>query len=149
MIYVGKRTLFLAIGCLLSIGSVLVYRSKLFKDLDPRIRKKEQLLAQALRRKGLKPAYWIISGHRSEWFNRLLPLSARQSTHRRGLALDIWVWDVNGDWRVDREDVELCRQELERISRLPGMAGGLGTYYRSAPQMVHFDVSGAGRRWGY
>ncbi|MFC5408129.1 DUF882 domain-containing protein [Larkinella bovis] len=114
------------------------------------MKEKERLLANELTGKGLKPNYMIISGYRPHWLNQLTPLAAKKSVHQVGQAIDIDVFDVNGDGKSNREDVELIVQTLEKMDRRnPALAGGIGTYFRSAPQMVHFDVAGKKRRWNY
>ena len=121
-----------------------------YSSLSPLVREKERLLSKTLTEKGLHDSYVIISGYRPPWLNRITPLAAKKSVHQFGKAIDIYVFDVNGDWKINRKDVEIVVQTLEKIDRLhPQLAGGLGTYFKSSPRMVHFDVSGGKRRWNY
>jgi uncharacterized protein YcbK (DUF882 family) len=127
---------------------VSLYISILYTSLSPLVKKKERILSQSLTEKGLKSSYIIISGYRPPWLNKITPLAAKNSVHQVGKAIDIYVFDVNGDWKINRKDVDIIVQELEKIDHLhPQLAGGLGTYFKSSPQMVHFDVSGGRRRW--
>ncbi len=119
-----------------------------YSRLSPTVIQKERLLRQQLRGQGYQPNYWIISGYRAPWLNRMLPLASKRSVHQQGLAIDIWIWDVNGDGRSNRRDVEICVNTLDRIDRQQkSLRGGLGTYYKSVGRMVHFDVAGRKRRW--
>lgn len=121
-----------------------------YSALSPLVQEKERILSKSLTEKGLKSSYIIISGYRPPWLNKITPLAAKNSVHQVGKAIDIYVFDVNGDWKINRKDVDIIVQELEKIDRLhPQLAGGLGTYFKSSPQMVHFDVSGGKRRWNY
>jgi len=121
------------------------------QKLDPKVVLKEQLLEKKLKTKGLKPDFVRISGARSEWFNKILPLSSKNSLHLSGKAIDIWVGDINNDNKQNAQDVQLvvtCLEEIEKEN--PSLIGGIGTYLNQdalSQKMVHFDVRGYKARW--
>ena len=121
------------------------------QKLDPKVIKKDSLLKVKLKSKGFEANYTRISGKRSKWLNELLPLSAKNSTHLSGQAIDILVGDVNKDDKTNEQDVKLviaCLEEIEREN--PALVGGLGTYLtknKISRRMVHFDVRGTKARW--
>jgi len=120
-----------------------------YSHLSPRVRAKERRLAKALVQAGHKPAYWLISGYRPPWLNRLMLLSAPTSDHQRGLAIDLWVGDVDRDGHWTEADMRLVANAIDRMDEQdPVNRGGLGRYSSVAWRMVHFDVSGKRRRWG-
>ncbi|WP_077919684.1 DUF882 domain-containing protein [Spirosoma sp. 209] len=139
-------------GLLLGVIAALVaaYLSISYAHLSPSVRAKERLLASALRKAGYQPRYWLISGYRPPWLNRLMPLSAKKSSHQQGLAIDIWVGDINRDGKWTDADVQIVARLLDKLDQTnPASQGGLGLYHKSAPRMVHFDVSGKHRHWDY
>ncbi len=121
------------------------------QKLDPKVIKKDSLLKVKLLKKGFDANYIRISGKRSEWINDILPLSAKNSTHIFGQAIDIFVGDVNKDGNRNAQDIQLiisCLEEIEREN--PALVGGLGTYLTEgffSRKMVHFDVRGTKARW--
>jgi hypothetical protein len=64
------------------------------QNLDAKVVKKEKLLEAKIKKKGYKADFVRISDKRSEWFNKTLPLSAKNSTHLSGQAIDILVGDM-------------------------------------------------------
>lgn len=121
------------------------------QNLDPKVVKKDSLLKVKLKKKGFDANYTRISGKRSKWLNELLPLSAKNSTHLSGQAIDILVGDVNKDDKKNEQDVKIviaCLEEIEQEN--PALVGGLGTYLtknKISRKMVHFDVRGTKARW--
>ena len=121
------------------------------QKLDPKVILKDKLLKEKLVKKGFTADYTRISGKRSKWLNELLPLSAKNSTHLSGQAIDILVGDVNNDKKEDAEDIKIvvaCLEEIEKEN--PTLVGGIGTYLKKgsfSKKMVHFDVRGTKARW--
>lgn len=121
-----------------------------YAHLSPRVQAKRKRLNSALVEAGYQPNYWMISGYRPPWLNRLMPLSAKKSDHQRGLAIDLWVGDVNNDGHWTDADIQIVAKAIEKMDdRDPANRGGLGLYHASASRMVHFDVSGRRRHWDY
>ncbi len=121
------------------------------QNLDPKVIKKDSLLKIKLKAKGFDADYMRISGKRSKWLNEMLPLSAKNSTHLSGQAIDILVGDINKDNKTNEQDIKLviaCLEEIEKEN--PSLVGGLGTYLtknKISRRMVHFDVRGTKARW--
>lgn len=58
--------------------------------------------------------------------------------------------DLNHDGRVDRGDVRVIEESVERVERrYPELAGGLGLYDAMGPRgpFAHIDVRGTVARW--
>ena len=141
------RNFLVVLSILAFLLAFYIYLS--YSHLSPRVRAKRSHLTSALVRAGYQPNYWMISGYRPPWLNRLMPLSAKKSDHQRGLAIDLWVGDVNNDWRWTDADVQIVAKAIDKMDdRDPANQGGLGMYHKTwAPRMVHFDVSGRRRHW--
>ena len=82
----------------------------------------------------------------------MLPLSAKNSFHLLGKALDVIVWDINNDYRINLQDVDLfisIIKEVEAENKV--LVGGIGTYKNKwySKQMVHFDIRGYAAYWNY
>jgi uncharacterized protein YcbK (DUF882 family) len=145
-----KKTLILWIcfTLILLIGLQLIGFGQ---SLDAKVIKKEKLLEEKLKAKGLKADFVRISGKRSKWFNDLLSLSTKNSFHLSGKAIDILVGDINNDRKQNETDVKLvvaCLEEIEKEN--PDLVGGIGTYLNQgawSKKMVHFDVRGYKARW--
>ena len=107
-------------------------------------------LKRQLKAKGYSPNLLVISGKRAEWHNALLTNfgAAKKSRHLKGQAIDIMVLDVNGDYKINTEDVDIVQRQLESII---GNRGGIGTYKSESiiwnKQMIHFDSRGYRARW--
>jgi uncharacterized protein YcbK (DUF882 family) len=142
------RTLLTILSLMALLVALYTYIS--YSRLSPRVQAKRKRLNSALIEAGYQPNYWMISGYRPPWLNRLMPLSAKKSDHQRGLAIDLWVGDVNNDWRWTDADVQIVAKAIDNLDdRDPANRGGLGLYHKSSPRMVHFDVSGRRRHWDY
>ena len=109
-------------------------------------------LKQELKKEGLSPAIYVISGRRWKWDNYILTKisgAASKSQHLSGNAIDIIVLDVNRDGNIDTKDVDMVYDKLnEKIIK---NKGGIGTYKKEKNffnrQMIHFDCRGAKSRW--
>ncbi len=119
-------------------------------------------LGEALARQGIRFRAWAVnSGFRSPLYNASIG-GAAFSRHCYGDAADIIIDedgdrrmdDLNGDGRVDKNDVlaiaETCRRlELEGLVK----PGGIGVYEckgdQSVGAFVHVDARGLPARWGY
>lgn len=144
-----KKIIFFSILLLIIIG--VCVGTGFGQKLDQKVIKKDSLLKVKLKIKGFEANYIRISGKRSEWLNKVLPLSAKNSMHLYGQAIDIFVGDINKDGNRNEQDIKLiisCLEEIEREN--PALLGGLGTYLTQgffSRKMVHFDVRGSKARW--
>ena len=87
-----------------------------------------------------------ISLKRPEWFNKILLNSSKKSQHLKGNALDVWVLDVNGNFKLDDDDIDIVIQAVKNVeSKYPELTGVLGTYRcksKTGSRMIHTDVTG-------
>ncbi|KAB7732953.1 DUF882 domain-containing protein [Rudanella paleaurantiibacter] len=126
------------------------YAAISYSGLSPRVWQKKRLLDRYLTERGYQTHYVLLSGYRPPWLNRLMPLSARKSVHQQGQAIDLFVFDINGNDRFDPADLRILSDALDHLDRQhPRYRGGVGLYRQSFPRMVHFDVSGRHRHWDY
>lgn len=119
-----------------------------YSKLSPDVQRKERALNAALRKQGYKPRYFLLSGYRPHWLNRLMPLAAKNSDHQRGKAIDLLVIDIDGNGRFNDRDLEILSSTVDKMDEnSPGQRGGVGLYKKSFSRMFHFDVSGRPRHW--
>ncbi|HEU4628756.1 MAG TPA: D-Ala-D-Ala carboxypeptidase family metallohydrolase [Gemmatimonadaceae bacterium] len=101
----------------------------------------------------------VLSGFRAPRYNRGVEGAAPASRHQFGDAADVVVDgdgdgrmdDLNADGRVDRRDLYLVADAVERVERAaPQLVGGLGLYDATGPSgpFLHVDVRGRAARWG-
>jgi len=128
--------------------------------LDLRLIDKLELVLQELRGMGVWASQLtVMSGYRTPQYNG--PGGdgrASLSRHTYGDAADVWIDgsgnghldDLNGDGRIDEEDVRLILRAVERVeARYPELVGGAGVY-RAAPHrgpFIHIDTRGHPSRW--
>jgi hypothetical protein len=123
------------------------------------VEKLERVLAE-LAAAGVRGAdLRILSGFRAPRYNGGVEGAAPASRHQFGDAADVVVDadgdgrmdDLTGDGRVDRADLYLVADAVERVERLaPALVGGLGLYDATGPSgpFLHVDVRGRPARWG-
>jgi hypothetical protein len=126
---------------------------------DGLVRKLERVLAE-LGAGGLPAGdLRILSAFRAPSYNAGVEGAAPSSRHQFGDAADVVVDadgdgrmdDLNRDGRVDRADVRLVADAVERVERQsPELVGGLGLYDAMGPSgpFLHIDVRGRPARWG-
>lgn len=138
------KRIFWTLLILALITGVLWYLTRL--PVDSRVILKKHLIDARIKEKGYKTAYFIISQKRHRWYNNLLQNSIGRSNHLKGLAMDLWVMDLNGDGKWDRQDIDLMAETIKELDiEHPELSGWIGTYLdkgRLASRMVHFDVGG-------
>jgi uncharacterized protein YcbK (DUF882 family) len=144
-----KKIFWIAFSVLILLN---VYSVLSQQNLDSKVILKEKLIRQKLLKKGYAPSYTIISGHRSEGFNKILPLSAKNSFHLYGKAIDFWLGDINQDGKTNTKDVDDFVQVVREVeNENPQIIGGIGTYKGKfySKMMVHIDVRGYRASWNY
>jgi hypothetical protein len=128
--------------------------------LDLRLIDKLELVLAELRTMGVRASQLtIMSGFRTPQYNGPGGNGrATLSRHTYGDAADVWIDvsgngmldDLNGDGRVDEEDVQLILRAVERVeARYPELVGGAGVY-GAAPHrgpFIHIDTRGHRSRW--
>jgi hypothetical protein len=116
-----------------------------FTKANPKITAKIALIETAMKNDGYRPLWINICGTRSRWYNAILPNAIGQSPHLVGDAIDMYVFDIDGDYRFTNRDVEILREYNQLIEGThPEMTGAFGTYLSKtfARRMVHFDTRG-------
>jgi hypothetical protein len=131
--------------------TIVVLRETLLKKLE--------LVLTDLKARGIDAQKLaVLSGFRAPHYNGRVEGSAQDSRHQFGDAADIIVdngngrmADLNGDGRVDRNDIYVVADAIERVERRhPDLIGGLGLYDATGPSgpRLHIDVRGKPARWG-
>jgi hypothetical protein len=130
--------------------------------ISPRLLDKLELTIDELNRSGT-PVHrvGVISGFRTPNYNAGGGDTAGRgalSRHMYGDAMDWFVDndgdgrldDLNGDGRVDIQDVRIMAEAAERVeARYPQLVGGIGVYRPAAGHagFVHIDTRGYRARW--
>lgn len=132
---------------LLSIISfVILVKLIFFFPANKDVRFKLQLIEDEVAKRGYKTTWIVISGKRSVWYNNLLSNSVDNSNHLQGKAIDIYVFDIDGDNKFGKKDIEILRSATNAVeSSYPRLKGGFGTYTNKgyfSRNMVHLDVRG-------
>lgn len=110
------------------------------------VKTKIQLIEAELRSQNYHPKWVIISQKRSSWLNGILEKSATKSKHLDGLAIDLYVIDINGDWIFDNKDVDILYNATLRVEKKnPHLVGGFGIYINNTKSyftrhMIHLDL---------
>lgn len=121
---------------------------------------KLEIILDEVNRRGIRTdTFFIMSGHRTPWYNHVIG-NGRYSRHVWGGAADIFIDttgdgrmdDLNGDGRVDLADAELLHQIIEDLyssGRFRRLTGGLGLYGPRPHRgpFVHVDARGHQARW--
>jgi hypothetical protein len=95
------------------------------------------------------PKWVIISQKRSQYLNDLLANSTKESFHLKGLAIDLFVFDINNDGLYDNEDIKLLIAAIHTVEAShPNLRGGFFDYTLPkhgivARHMVHIDTRGS------
>lgn len=110
------------------------------------IKTKVQLIEAELRAQNYQPKWVIISQKRSDFFNSKLAKSAPKSNHLIGMAIDLYLIDINGDWIFDNKDVDILYDATLRVEKKnPHLVGGFGIYLNNTTSyftrhMIHLDL---------
>ena len=131
------------------LGYFLMYLGGLI-GADKQITRKLELIKFELNSKGYKTRWIIISQKRLSIFNDLLPNSAKTSWHLKGKAIDVYVFDINGDNLFNKEDISIIEQANKVVEKEnPELIGGLGDYKNGyfTKHMIHFDTRGYRHRY--
>jgi hypothetical protein len=132
--------------------SVVLYSALYFGGLmgaNEDIKTKIQLIEAELRAQNYHPKWVIISQKRSQYLNDLLANSTKESFHLKGLAIDLFVFDINNDGSYDKEDINLLIAAINKVEAShPNLRGGFFDYTLPkhgivARHMVHIDTRGS------
>ena len=160
----NSRKLLTKTGAVLSffiffvVGYFLIYIGGLI-GADKEVLRKLDLIKDELKTKGYKTSWVIISQKRSRFMNNLLTNSAKgtntkkESYHISGKAIDIYVFDIDGDNNFDNKDIKILEQANKAIeSKNPSVIGAFGDYYLDkhdyfTKHMIHIDIRGEKLRY--
>jgi hypothetical protein len=138
------------------LGYFLMYLGGLI-GADKEIKRKLELIKVELNSKGYETSWIVISQRRLSFFNDLLPKSAKKknspSWHLKGKAIDVYVFDINGDNLFNKEDISIIEQANKVVEKEhPELIGGFGDYFLDingyfTKHMIHFDTRGYRHRY--
>ena len=147
--FFARSSKWLSFGIRLLSFSILIYAALYFGGLlgaSKEVKMKVQLLEQELHAQNYSPKWVVISQKRSKLFNSSLAKSAQKSQHLEGKAIDLYVFDVNGDWIFNEVDVDILYQAIKKIEKTnPELVGGFGIYLKAGNpyltrHMIHIDI---------
>ena len=132
-------------GLMLSVAGYLLMWFFGLLGSDRRLHDKIADMRAELEGRGHRPTWFIISQKRSRLYNAVLSNSVKKSKHLHGLAIDLFIVDVDGNGRYDRRDFDLIREASVRCERrLPGYRGSVYHYLDCGSwlsrHMVHVEL---------
>lgn len=140
------------LGICLGLIFLFLYRSYINPPANERTRYKLSLLEEKLSSQGYRSWFFVCSGKRSVWYNARIGGKAN-SYHLSGSAIDILVFDIDGDWKFDQKDIAILEKLNRSVEREhPELVGGFGTYRKEGGLygfMVHLDTRGKKVRYDY
>jgi hypothetical protein len=138
------------------LGYLFMYLGGLV-GADKEITRKLELIKLELNSRGYNTSWIIISQKRLSFFNDLLPNSAKNkkspSWHLKGKAIDVYVFDINGDNLFNKEDISVIEKANKTVEKVhPELIGGFGDYFIDkndyfTKHMIHFDTRGYRHRY--
>jgi hypothetical protein len=143
-----KRVKVLSTSIRVLVLSVVLYSALYLGGLmgaNEDIKTKIQLIEAELRAQNHNPKWVIISQKRSVFLNSKLGKSVEKSNHLIGLAIDLYIFDINGDWIYDNKDVDLLyKATLSVEEKHPHLVGGFCIYLKNknyfTKHMIHLDL---------
>ena len=130
-----------------TIGQALILCTGL-TGAKPEVKRKLALIEEELKSKNLRPYWVIISQKRNKFFNGILGKAVSNSNHLDGIAIDIFVFDINGDFSFNEKDYEIIYTATKAVEKKhPELKGALGRYTRKengflTKHMIHIDTGG-------
>lgn len=129
-----------------SVLSYLIMIGAGLLNANDSVHKKVNAIKKELTDKGYRPAWVIISQKRYEFYNNLLVNSIKngKSKHLKGQAIDLYIYDINGDGAYNMKDFEIFKTASGKINKAnPDISGrvfhylGKGFFSR---RMIHVEV---------
>jgi hypothetical protein len=132
---------------------LLLLNFTLLSPANELIRKKVDLIEDEIIKKGYRPNWIVISEKRSKIYNSILSNSSKTSHHLTGKAIDVYVFDINGDGTFDKKDISIVLNANNTVEKQhPELVGSFGTYTNKGyltKHMIHLDVSGRKHKYNY
>jgi hypothetical protein len=120
----------------------------------PEVKHKLDLIEVELKKENYNPMWIIISQKRNKFLNDLLPKSAKgTSYHLQGRAIDIYVFDIDGNGVFNKSDIKIIESAINKVEKdNPALVGALGDYYLPkndffTRHMIHIDTRGGKARY--
>lgn len=111
--------------------------------INPKLFYKTLELLDELNKKGYnEDGFVIVNGHRHPAYNEKIG-GAKLSRHIKGEAVDISIYDIDGDSYTDKKDKQIVLDILDKT--VIKDQGGIGLY--PGTDNVHYDVRGFKARW--
>jgi uncharacterized protein YcbK (DUF882 family) len=105
---------------------------------------KLEKIENEIQKRGYKTSWVIISEKRSKWYNSILSNSVDNSLHLQGDAIDLYVFDIDGDGKFNKKDILIFKSANKYVEQLyPELSGAVGTYTNKGMptnHMIHIDV---------
>ena len=105
---------------------------------------KVSAIKKELRSMGYDPICGIISQKRYPLYNQLLVNSVDNSKHLKGKAIDLYVYDINGDGVYTINDFELFNKASRRVDKkFPAVSGAVYHYLEKgffSRRMIHVEL---------
>lgn len=136
-----------------TVLAILIVRFIFLLPPDLKTQQKLNHIKAELTKEGYHNRWFVISGLRYNWYNKLVQNSAKKSYHLKGKAVDIFVFDVDGDWRFTNKDIQILRSVNKKVETShPDLVGAFGTYTKKSgltKNMVHLDTRGYPLQYNY
>ena len=144
-----KKVILISVFSLFTLACLA--KALILKSTNEMTVKKLNLIKEEVSKMGYHNRWIVISGHRSEWYNSRLSNADKESYHLKGMAIDIYVFDINGNWKFDLEDISILMKANDEVERKnPKLVGAFGTYLSGGyftKRMIHFDTRGFKRKY--
>lgn len=127
--------------CLLLLLIKIIF----FFPANPLVKIKLEKIENEIQKRGYKTSWVTISEKRTKWYNNILSNSSDNSNHLRGNAIDLYVFDIDGDGKFNNEDILIFKSANKYVEQhYPELSGAVGTYRNKGmftKHMIHIDVS--------
>lgn len=139
----------------LAIISLLI-AAKLFfiRPANKEVTLKLELIEKEIREMGYRPIWFMISGRRDKILTLISYNNKKKgSPHLKGIAIDIEVIDIDGDWDFDEKDISIFETANKSVElKNPSLRGNMGTYRGPNSDwlewhQIHIDTKGKSRRY--
>lgn len=118
---------------------------------NPKVTLKLKLIELSLQQHGHKVSWMIVSERRNWLANAVLPNSAKKKSHHlTGDAIDVFVFDVNGDHHFSQADLDLIKKHNRLVEKShPELKGAFGTYTHTLTSSRTFHIDTRGKSFEY
>ena len=127
------------------ITSIILYKIFINPLANKEVRFKLSLIDKELKSQGYRRWYFVSSGKRSKWYNDFLK-TVKNSQHLKENAIDIIVFDIDGDWLFNETDISILEKINAKVEKNHlELTGAFGTYRKEGGiynNMIHIDTRG-------